>query len=187
MEEETRVQFVNFSVTYTFEGDAVGGACDYEQTVDIDNGGDRIDLVNITITKSEFPSGNNQATYANNFSFTFSGFYGEEVGNKDFYRVRVGNEFFEYRGFNQLPDFSQAQTYLVDFLPDPREQAQIQHRFSTNTGIAQTKNVIITLNQARHLSRLAAIKNTLEERAAQEKIAVIRNVQTLAQLYPEDE
>jgi len=184
--DETQVQFVNFTTTYTFIGDDVGGACDYNQTVDLDNEGSIIILKNINIIKAEVPSGNIEAIYANNFEFTFTGFYGEEVADRDFYRVRIDNNFFEYRSFRDLPDFSLAKTYLIDFLPDPREEARIQHRFSTNIGITQTRNVIITLDQSRHSTRIAAIKNTLEQRATQEKIALIRNVQTQAQLFPED-
>jgi hypothetical protein len=185
--EETQVQFVNFTVTYTFIGDAVGGACDYEQTVDLDNNSARINLTNILITKSEVPSGDPQAVYANNFVFTFTGFYGEEVADRDFYRARVGDDIIQYRSFNDLPDFSQPKVYLIDFLPDPREESNIQHRFSTNTGIAQTKSVTVTLNQSRHLTRIQAIRNTLEQRANEEKLSIIRDVESLAQLYPEEE
>lgn len=187
-ELEERIQFVNFTVSYTFTGDSVAGSIDYLETLDLSSN-TSISLTNLTITKSEVPTSippEESPEYANDFVFTFSGFYGEEVAPNDTYRTREGNQLKVFNNFNNLPDFSKPDTYLIEFLPDPRESVTLKHFFTSNTGSQSTSNVVVTLDSSRHLTRITAIKETLAARSEQEKIAILRRVQTEIQLNDED-
>lgn len=186
--DEERVQFVTFTTTYTFIGDDVGGSVDYNQTLDVSNN-TSITLSNITITKTQVPTSKppeESPVYANDFVFTFSGFYGEEVAANDTYRARIGNEIVTYTSFNNLPNFNQANTYLVDFIPDPREEVTLLHYFTANTGTVTSANVVITLDGSRHLTRLTNIKNTLTARAESERLSILDRVRQAVQLTPEE-
>lgn len=187
-EDELRTQFVTFTTTYTFVGDDVGGSVNYDETLDLSSNASII-LSNITITKTEVPTSippEESPEYANDFVFTFTGFYGEEAAPNDTYRTRESNTLKVYNNYNNLPNFDQPDTYLVDFLPDPRESVTIKHYFTSNNGIKSTSNVVVTLDGSRHLTRLTAIKQTLSDRADREKIAILQRVRQEVQLTPEE-
>lgn len=192
MEEENYVQFATFSKTYIFNGDVVGGDASYLQTLDSEEN-NSITLSNITITKTLIPTSRPPEEiieFDEDVRFVFSGFFGEEVAPFDFYRTRENNILKTYNNYNDLPNFNNPNIFLVDFNPDPREQVTLNHFFVDVNGDpfeGSTSGLItVTLEPSRHLTRLTAIKNTLETRSAVEKSNILQQVLRDIQLTPEE-
>lgn len=172
-----QTQFVAFTDTVVFSYNELGTDINYVNTIDVEIDNKVIDMSNISITKAN--------TQSNTVTFTFSGAYGEEISDNDVYEVRENNEFKTYTQFSKLPDFSVANTYLVNFAPDNRHDVILTHRFATPAGTVYTTTQQIMLDQNRHLARLISIGETIEQRVAAEKIQKSRMIRNVLGLYEE--
>lgn len=116
------------------------------------------------------------------FVFTISGAFGEELAVQDSFIVREGNNVRELNSFQELPDFSKPNTYMISYAPDSRHSVYVEYVFISNTDPA---NTIVTSAQEfelvpdRHTARIQQIRLTIDVRVAQEKEETIKKIQSL--------
>lgn len=113
------------------------------------------------------------------FRFVISGFFGEELATNDEYTFRRGDDVITITSFGDLPDFNEANTYIIKFFPDSRHSVNVSFEFTTNATPANTFATGVQefeLVPDRHVSRLVTIGETIQVRAALENEAKTNEV-----------
>lgn len=177
-------QFANFTTTFLFPVTYTNSPANTE-FVDVTFNRFKEANLNITIVSNTvtsvrtFPISHDFGTVESPdvkdaFRFVITGAFGEELATDDEYEFRRGDDIITVTSFSNLPDFNEANTFIIKFVPDSRHSVNVSFEFTTN---ATPANTFATGEQEfelvpdRHVTRLVSIGQTIQARAASERVS----------------
>jgi hypothetical protein len=176
-------QFENFTMTFYFPVDYIDSPANTEY-VDVTfsrfkDAGLNTTIVSNTVTsvRTILPHdfGTEESPDVQDaFRFVISGSFGEELATDDEYVYRRGDEIINATSYGELPDFNEANTFIIKFFPDSRHSVNVSFEFTTNATPANTFSTgeqEFMLVPDRHVTRLVSIGETIQARAALERAA----------------
>lgn len=139
-------------------------------------------LVSKTIVPVNIANVGDPPEFVDFFQFTFSGSFGEEIETAGEYTVRSGNDILQLNSYYDLPDFTEADTYLIKYAPDSRHSVNVAAIIVSNAVPSNTMTLVtreVELEPSRHVTRVTQIRLTIDVRVAEEKEERMKTIQDL--------